>query len=58
MKNYEDYLQDCDDECENENRHNMVGLAPDLLDALRPFIRDEDFAKIAKRIKGCILKHL
>jgi len=61
MKKYPDYkesLNDCDEECESANYHGLYGLATEIFDAMRPFIKEGDYNKVAYEIKERILRKI
>lgn len=55
---YEESLQSCDDEVENANYHNFYGLAEEIFDAMRPFIQEKDFDKVAHEIADRIMRKI
>ncbi len=56
--NYNESLDECDDECENANYHGFCGLAVEIFDAMRPFVKESDYDKVAYEIKDRILRKI
>jgi len=55
---YQEILQDCDNECENANVHEMNGLATDIFDDIRTYIDKKHYTKVATKIRDCILRKI
>jgi len=51
----EEIFSNCDDECEGANYHGMVGLAENIFDSVKEYVRVDDYEKIAKAISKQII---
>jgi hypothetical protein len=58
MKTIEDILQDADDQCENANYHDMIGLAENLFESIKSLVHEDDHFELAKKIRKEITKNI
>jgi len=49
-------FQNCDDACENDNRHEMIGLCEKIFDSIEKDIHPDCHIKVARAIAEQILK--
>jgi hypothetical protein len=56
--NIQEIFNNCDDECEGANHHGMIGLAENIFDSVKEYVRVEDHEKVAKAIFKQIIKSI
>jgi hypothetical protein len=58
LKKLEEIFQNCDDQCENENYHEMIGLVENIFDGIKNYVKEENYEKVAKVISKQIIRSL
>jgi hypothetical protein len=58
LEKLEKIFSNCDDQCENENRHGMIGLAENIFDGIKDYVKEDNHEKAAKAISKQIIRSL
>ena len=56
--NYKETLDELNKDIESANAHSLHGIGFKLFDAMRPFIQEKDFDKVAKNIRDTVNKFI
>jgi hypothetical protein len=54
----QEIFNNCDDECEGANYHSMIGLAENIFDSVKEYVRVDDYEAVAKAISKQVIKSI